>query len=137
MKKENKLIEKFIFVLDEKARRGTVDMSWEGFQNGNGVEVGKDIEKLIKQAKKILKNMKKIFRCYINNMYNTVDIKVVADNKEQAIEIILQYIEKSPEYDENYWDKQKVGKNTSEYFLNESEILSDESSFSDLGGHFD
>ncbi len=42
-----------IMVLKNKALRGCDEKSWIGFQNGNGTEVGKDVERLIKIAEKI------------------------------------------------------------------------------------
>ena len=41
-------------VLDKRARAGGLNPSWQGFQNGNGVEVGQDIDRLICKAKRIL-----------------------------------------------------------------------------------
>lgn len=41
-----------IIVLKNKALRGCDEKSWIGFQNGNGTEVGKDIERLIKRAER-------------------------------------------------------------------------------------
>jgi predicted Zn-dependent protease len=32
--------------------------TWQGFQNGNGTDVGKDIERLIRKAKRIIKQEK-------------------------------------------------------------------------------
>ena len=50
------LAQKIINILDIKARSGCYSKpAWEGFQNGNGTDVGNDIEKLIKQAKTELK----------------------------------------------------------------------------------
>lgn len=53
-----KLAKKVIDILDKKCRNGCTSehYTWIGFQNGNGTECGKDIERLIKQAKKLLKN---------------------------------------------------------------------------------
>lgn len=45
-----------IKVLDTKARAGCDDSSWVGYSNGNGTEIGVDIERLIKQAKRLLAN---------------------------------------------------------------------------------
>ena len=52
------LAEKVIQVLDKKCRNGcnVEHDTWDGFQNGNGTECGADIERLIKQAKRLLKN---------------------------------------------------------------------------------
>ena len=51
------LAKKVIDVLDKKCRNGcTGKHSWVGFQNGNGTECGVDIERLIRQAKRLLKN---------------------------------------------------------------------------------
>jgi hypothetical protein len=52
------LAKKVIEVLDEKCRKGctTINKSWIGFENGDGIECGNDIERLIKQAKSILSN---------------------------------------------------------------------------------
>ena len=53
-----RLAEKVIEILDKKCRNGCTGehYTWEGFQNGNGTECGVDIERLIKQAKRLLKN---------------------------------------------------------------------------------
>lgn len=50
----NKIIDNLILLLDVKARNGCDDKnkSWVGYQNGDGVEIGIDIEKIIKKAKK-------------------------------------------------------------------------------------
>ena len=82
--------------------------------------------------------MKKIFRYYVDGGWQlTMDIKVVADNKNEAVELIWEYLGKSPNWDRNYFDKKEVIEKTKEYELNKSEILSDESVSSDLKGHFD
>ena len=56
----NKIIDNLISILDVKARKGCNDktISWVGIQNGNGVEIGVDIEKLIRKAKKYTKKYK-------------------------------------------------------------------------------
>jgi len=82
--------------------------------------------------------MKKIFRYYVDGGWQlTMDIKVVADNKNEAVELIWDYLGKSSNWDRNYFDKKEVVEKTKEYELNKSEILSDESVSSDLKGHFD
>ncbi|MBP6479197.1 MAG: hypothetical protein KA290_15875 [Chitinophagaceae bacterium] len=50
-----RLAEKVIEVLDKKCRNGCTGehYTWDGFQNGNGTECGIDIERLIKQAKRL------------------------------------------------------------------------------------
>lgn len=50
------LAELVVKILDEKAHKGCDEKVWFGFQNGNGEEVGKDIEKIIIKAKKFLSN---------------------------------------------------------------------------------
>ena len=50
-----KFVESVLKTLDVKARKGCDEKSWVGFQNGDGEEVGKDIERIISQAKKLLK----------------------------------------------------------------------------------
>lgn len=52
------LAKKVIAVLDKKCRNGCTGehYTWVSFQNGNGVECGVDIERLIRQAKRLLKN---------------------------------------------------------------------------------
>ena len=50
------LAELVVKILDEKAHKGCNDKVWFGFQNGNGEEVGKDIERIIIKAKKFLSN---------------------------------------------------------------------------------
>ena len=53
-------------VMDVKAREGcdpsytNLNLSWEGFENGNGVEIGKDIEKFIRKIKKYLSQNKNL-----------------------------------------------------------------------------
>ena len=82
--------------------------------------------------------MKKIFRYYVDSGWQlTIDIKVVADNKDEAVELIWEYIGKSQNWDRDYFDKNEVIQKTKEYKLDKSEILSDESVSSDLKGHFD
>ena len=48
------LAKKVIEILDKKCRKGCTDPTWVGFQNGNGSECGIDIERLIKQAKRLI-----------------------------------------------------------------------------------
>lgn len=48
----NGLSSALIMVLRVKALRGCITKNWFGFQNGNGTDVGKDIERLIKRAEK-------------------------------------------------------------------------------------
>lgn len=48
----NGLSSALIMVLREKTLRGCIVKNWLGFQNGNGTDVGKDIERLIKRAEK-------------------------------------------------------------------------------------
>ena len=50
------LAELVVKILDEKAHRGCENKVWFGFQNGNGEEVGKDIERIVVKAKKFLSN---------------------------------------------------------------------------------
>lgn len=50
------LAERVIKVLDVKARAGCNNPSWVGYSNGNGTEIGVDIERLIKHAKRLLAN---------------------------------------------------------------------------------
>lgn len=47
------LAKSVIEVLDIKARAGSTEPSWLGFQNGNGTEIGKEIEALIRKAKRL------------------------------------------------------------------------------------
>ena len=51
-KELEKLAKMVVSILDLKAHNGCDCKNWDGFQNGNGEEVGKDINKLIKFAKK-------------------------------------------------------------------------------------
>ena len=53
---EVRLAKTVIKVLDVKARAGCNDPSWVGYSNGNGTEIGVDIERLIEQAKRLLAN---------------------------------------------------------------------------------
>ena len=48
------LVELVVKILDKKANRGSDYKKWFGFQNGNGEEVGKDIDRIIVKAKKVL-----------------------------------------------------------------------------------
>ena len=43
-----------ISILDKKAHKGCVDKSWAGFQNGNGEEIGTDIDRIVNEAKKLI-----------------------------------------------------------------------------------
>ena len=60
MKKDTSiaLAQRVVDILDKKCRNGSSKefSSWIGYENGNGTECGTDIEKLIKQAKRILKS---------------------------------------------------------------------------------
>ena len=51
------LAKEIIRLLDVKARRGVrkPEETWIGFENGEGVEIGTDIERLIKKAKAVIK----------------------------------------------------------------------------------
>jgi hypothetical protein len=51
------LAKEVVQILDEKCKQGCApeNRSWIGFENGDGIECGNDIERLIKQAKNILK----------------------------------------------------------------------------------
>lgn len=51
-----RLAEDVIKTLDVKSRAGCIDRSWKGHTNGNGTEIGKDIERVIKKAKRLLAN---------------------------------------------------------------------------------
>ena len=51
---EVRLAQTIVKVLDVKARAGCSEPSWIGYSNGNGTEIGVDIERLIKQAKRLL-----------------------------------------------------------------------------------
>lgn len=52
------LAETVINVMDKKGRAGCKNRTWIGFENGNGIEIGTDIENMIKQAKQFLVNNK-------------------------------------------------------------------------------
>jgi hypothetical protein len=47
-----------ISILDKKAHKGCTDKSWPGFQNGNGEEIGVDIDRIVDEAKKLLNQSK-------------------------------------------------------------------------------
>ena len=49
-----KLAELVVEVLDKKANSGDINKSWAGFENANGEEFGKDVDKIIELAKEIL-----------------------------------------------------------------------------------
>lgn len=53
-----KLAERVVDVLDKKASAGVYNKEWKGFTNGNGTEVGVDIDRLIKHCKKIINTKK-------------------------------------------------------------------------------
>lgn len=57
MMSAEQLANEIIRVLDVKARRGVrqPEETWVGFENGEGVEIGRDIERLIKKAKAVIK----------------------------------------------------------------------------------
>lgn len=59
LKEAVKLLESIIYILDVKSLEGCTDKNWFGFQNGNGVEVGKDINNLIVKSKEFIYNLKK------------------------------------------------------------------------------
>lgn len=48
----NGLSAALIMVLKVKALSGCIEKNWLGFQNGNGTDIGKDMERLIKRAEK-------------------------------------------------------------------------------------
>ena len=48
----NRLSSMLIQVLKVKSLRGCEVKNWLGFQNGNGTDVGQDIERLIKRAER-------------------------------------------------------------------------------------
>lgn len=50
------LAELVIKILDEKAREGCIDKTWLGFENGNGDDIGEDIEQIVIKAKKFISN---------------------------------------------------------------------------------
>ena len=52
----NRIIKSIIKILDVKARQGCnqKDGAWIGVQNGDGIEIGDDIEKLIIKSKKYI-----------------------------------------------------------------------------------
>ncbi|WP_020604006.1 hypothetical protein [Spirosoma spitsbergense] len=41
-------------VLDRRAKAGSHKPPWQDFQNGNGVNIGIDVERLIQKAQRIL-----------------------------------------------------------------------------------
>ena len=57
----NKIIKSIIKILDIKARQGCrqKEDTWVGIQNGNGIEIGEDIEKIILKSKKYIKKYEK------------------------------------------------------------------------------
>lgn len=82
--------------------------------------------------------MKRIFNYFDNQGWlNKIDIKVVAGNKEEAVELIWEYMGDSPRWNRKNMHKSSITVNTNEVILNESGILCDESTSSDLSGHFD
>ena len=53
-----KLANKVVAILDIKANIGSETPYWRGFENGEGQEIGNEIDMLIKHAKRILKTCK-------------------------------------------------------------------------------
>ena len=56
--KAPKMLEKIIeiiYILDVKCTEGCTEKTWKDFQNGNGEDVGLEIDKFIKEAKKLIK----------------------------------------------------------------------------------
>jgi hypothetical protein len=51
-----RLAETIIKVMDKNGKAGCREPTWIGIQNGNGREIGNDIERMIKQAKRFLAN---------------------------------------------------------------------------------
>ena len=51
------LAKEIIRLLDVKARQGVrqPEQTWVGYENGEGVEIGTEIERLIKKAKAVIK----------------------------------------------------------------------------------
>ena len=54
------MLEKGIEILDVKCADGCENKTWKGFQNGNGEDVGLEIDKFIKEAKQLISKAKKI-----------------------------------------------------------------------------
>jgi hypothetical protein len=54
MTPEQALAHEVVRVLDRRCKAGVTSPSWVGFENGNGIEVGREIERLIRRAKRIL-----------------------------------------------------------------------------------
>jgi hypothetical protein len=50
-----RLAAEVVRVLDRRCKAGCTKPDWYGFENGNGSEVGSEIERLINRAKRILK----------------------------------------------------------------------------------
>ena len=53
----NKLNE-IIVILDSKCTEGCTEKTWKNFQNGNGEDVGLEIDKFISETKQLLKEFK-------------------------------------------------------------------------------
>lgn len=51
-----RLAKTVINVMDKKGKAGCKEPTWIGIQNGNGTEIGVDIERMIKQAKRFIAN---------------------------------------------------------------------------------
>ena len=52
MKEEGiKLAKLVVSILDKKAHKGCAVKSWVGFENGNGEEIGTDIDRIVNEAK--------------------------------------------------------------------------------------
>lgn len=81
--------------------------------------------------------MKKIYRYYNNNTSFVLDIKVVADDLTEAIDLVWEFFIKSPDWDHNYVIKKNLNLYITEFKITESGILSIDSAINDLAGHFD
>jgi hypothetical protein len=52
------MLKKIVIILNDKCTEGCVEKTWEDFQNGNGEDVGLDIDEFIKEAKQLIKEAK-------------------------------------------------------------------------------
>lgn len=58
MSSELRLAKRIVRVLETRALAGCKHPNWKGFENGNGSEVGGEIDALIKAAQRIIDNQK-------------------------------------------------------------------------------
>ena len=51
-------LNEIIVILDYKCTEGCIDKTWKDFQNGNGEDIGLEIDKFISETKQLMKEFK-------------------------------------------------------------------------------